>query len=1242
MADSARKQSLIVAFAFGWVVCAAVGTVLFHLRGGASSLVRGGLRLALAGFLLFVSLWAVTGFVGTFINEGSSPACHVAVALASAFDQIARITLEEYLFWSVKRHSRATLAVCFTQTVIFLRFILGAIFVGVLRPRFAPICVATNRLGQIGVAVAVADAGIVLLLLTKASSAGTFRDAKMRGMIGLRAQGLAFTTIALGLWIPLSIPMILDVSGLGVAARSALPSVGALVVIVCIAYFYKGLIWSQEGLIHTTVTHADKFSGLDDTTLPHPRDMQWQEESTIGSARYPTGSSFHSPELNGPVIHPQPSRYTLRLVPSDLPAPGPAHIAPQLRGSSTVQCHGQTTVPLKIPSRSPLRQSPADHRKLTPAVHRSGLKDTAGDLLVPTMLPQQPKDRHGRPLSTVEDISDTGYRQHIAALSVMPHGHFVDQKRRSLKPSSRTALRKEETNSVQDAVQPDAISRLREYPCGPEKDEAVTRSEQTQSNMVGSGSGLGVTRVSRSEPHQPEWDESASGQSVMDRPRPIPRSSGVTHRASFRKAEKSPVDDDGTKPSCRSSRGKSTLLQAPAGSSSQTRPRSPNSEGIDRQSVSSNDFKKGQHVSEGTRPSEAAARFASKYSLAVPISPLNDFSSAYSQPPTATLRLSSKTDPKRKSSPVLPVYDLQESATPASIRAGRFSSDPRNQVLAGELQDISNEALLEELHVSPSPYTGKVGDESTFHNGEDVDRLVETVTVVLNPSQRTCGGTAGERESWHRRVGEICPTFSDRNSGQSRRVSKLPPPPPLPLDLEKITRRFKGPAPQISPLETSPNPFDTIHEKLREFDESDISCGDTEVTEPSITLLEDAETEMGPGESRWQYVRVEISQKSCSTFASSISSPFPDKKQSPAAPRASPGGSAVPGPEMRCVAEHNGSTVEAVTSIMTPSERNGSRTMREIWEGRRCDPDLWQTTDSDADAGAISWPESLSTSSSENDMQPTCLDVSDCRPASRRFSEPAALVGETAWHRAGQTTTWQSRPLGLWTAGLQPSQTLELSPMQGRTPGRPLTVKPPRKSRRISSLADILEDPVPLRNQRRTLGIYRFPWGEKSDTATPNMAPAAASFFPMSSAQMQMLPFRGEQQEQALFFHGGSGYASDGFDPIRYYSDGDGDSFDETTLWEIAGLLKSDEIPSRESLPRHQESYQPSLVAAHGDDDARGPSMPSVPTQHAGPQSGQEITLRSTMEETSLGPRLVRKASSPTLVGFPGGESVGA
>jgi hypothetical protein len=176
--------------------------VIFHLRGGAFSLFRGGLRLVLAGFLLFAFLWGVAGFVATFINQTSSLGCQVAVALAAGFDQMARVTLQEFLFWTMKSDTRAAASVILAQVVIFLRVILGGVFVGVQRPQFAPVCVTTNLLWPLGVAVLCMDTFIVIALLTRASSVGVLYDLKAEGPVRSRSRGIVFTTIGLAAWIP--------------------------------------------------------------------------------------------------------------------------------------------------------------------------------------------------------------------------------------------------------------------------------------------------------------------------------------------------------------------------------------------------------------------------------------------------------------------------------------------------------------------------------------------------------------------------------------------------------------------------------------------------------------------------------------------------------------------------------------------------------------------------------------------------------------------------------------------------------------------------------------------------------------------------------------------------------------------------------------------------------------------------------------------------------------------------------
>ncbi|KHN99109.1 uncharacterized protein MAM_02807 [Metarhizium album ARSEF 1941] len=249
MPSSARDQALLTvveteeltpgSHISGAIVCASLGTVLFHLRGGAPSLFRGGLRLVLAAFLLFASLWAVDGFVATFLDQTSAAGCQVAVTFAAAFDQLARISLEEFLFWVMRSDVPATSGVLFPQTVFFVRFIVGGIFVGVQRPQFNPVCVGTNLLWPLGVVVLCMDALIILGLVTKASSTGVFRDTRAENPLGSRSRAIALTIVVSGLWIVLSIPMMLGVSTLSIATRTALPAIGVLLVIGVLAFYFE-------------------------------------------------------------------------------------------------------------------------------------------------------------------------------------------------------------------------------------------------------------------------------------------------------------------------------------------------------------------------------------------------------------------------------------------------------------------------------------------------------------------------------------------------------------------------------------------------------------------------------------------------------------------------------------------------------------------------------------------------------------------------------------------------------------------------------------------------------------------------------------------------------------------------------------------------------------------------------------------------------------------------------------------
>ncbi|KAG6078980.1 hypothetical protein E4U16_001331 [Claviceps sp. LM84 group G4] len=832
MDDSVRNQALVTSFAFGLVVCAASGTVLFHLRGGASSLVRGGLRLVLAAFLLFVTLWAVNGFVGAFISQDDTAACQITVAFASAFDQIARVTLEEYLFWAMRRDLRATSGLWFTQTIIFLRFVLGGIFVGVHRPHFAPICVATSLVWQIGVAVAVADAAVVFILLTRASSVGLFRDSKAGGAIGLRARGLTFTTVALGLWIPLSVPMALGVNTISIAVRSALPSVGALLIIACIVFFYKGLIWSRQDLFPNTI-YANELHGPVDATL-QPRGSLSRNPSSasnVSSVIYPDIHDIHD-------IHQRSPKHIWQLVQARLPASGSSNVRSKLRGASTYQGHGQTTDTLKALPNLPVRSPPVD---FTTVSHQGKSLKAAIDALVPQMLRRSPLGEDIQPHDTM--VTRFGNAAgNTRASSGIPRSRFVKMSVHQSESRPQALPIEEHSKTAHSLTQLRGIAGLQKKSSVQER-EMTEGNKEMQTTIVRDGVDLGDMRWLTHDERRPDLSESEIGKSLGDtlthlssklsrgdptifqpaaadssQPRPPPptiaNSAGpvqsVTHKST------SQAQLSRRTAGYRTSHASDSHNPAGASLASSHTQRRP--ESIGRQRLSQNDFQTILHVPEVRTPlyawctEEAAGSSVSSFGIAAPTGSINDLSSESLERPAVTLPPPSKAHSRRKSSPVLAIRDAKQSATPAPVRADRYLAGSRNRVLANraiEVPVVSNKGLFEGDRAHPLPnhlLTRRAYGEGALLNRKDrdgmttmTDRSTEHPTTAASThlSRRACDGIRGRSSSWHHRVGDNCPTFSNRNAAQARRAVQPPP-----LELEKTLRRFKGPAPQIPPLQT--------------------------------------------------------------------------------------------------------------------------------------------------------------------------------------------------------------------------------------------------------------------------------------------------------------------------------------------------------------------------------------------------------------------------------------------------------
>ncbi|KAG7286645.1 hypothetical protein NEMBOFW57_008956 [Staphylotrichum longicolle] len=203
------------------------------------------------------------------------------------------------------------------------------------------------------------------------------------------------------------------------------------------------------------------------------------------------------------------------------------------------------------------------------------------------------------------------------------------------------------------------------------------------------------------------------------------------------------------------------------------------------------------------------------------------------------------------------------------------------------------------------------------------------------------------------------------------------------------------------------------------------------------------------------------------------------------------------------------------------------------------------------------------------------------RPAQRKEAAPLQIESSQLWRKpyntANRSMSGLWRPL--WASAAPPAEpVVRASPKTASTsqkPPRPVTQRPARRNKRVTLLPDILESPEPLPDKRGTLGIFQFPWGEKSDTAS--IQPRPSMYMAMPGTMTSGGPSLGMAMDARSKQLEPTEYSSSFFDDYDDEDDGndetdsdedesDDDGFDDSTLWEIASLLKTDAVPSRDSL----------------------------------------------------------------------------
>lgn len=1081
---------------------------------------------------------------------------------------------------------------------------------------------------------------------------------------------------------------------------------------------------SASGIRQRSPKHVSQFMRADavqtsPTTASTALSPRRESETTVPPKIPPRSPMRPPPEISS---HASISISEVLSTAGSMQPPGSPSTQPE---SFTAQSPpAPTTLAALVPSHVASDEKPTD-ASIADVSSASGKFERASnkalDVLVPPVAPLSPKKFQAQK-SAAKEGSLPGQNPVSQTLQQLPRSGSVKHDIRPSRQRPTTPPKGEEAKQVKTPVQLRKAAGLPNNPrAQAAKDADAGEEGNTQTVMfVNEHANDGpMSHTPKNRTGQAGWEASGDGDSVVNRPRPIPRrksSESLSAEASI-ELPKTPKRinsissmDPSKNQSFTSANGSAQvppvppvppLPTFPTSILKKARPLPPTKNGI-AQSAPSIQASKGNLASVGfarglrtiDEPNQLAAppprsqasansrmmlppqstqmtavpgrqqhdatKYVSTFSIATTISPVEDPTPPYLPSPGQTQLQSPQDALERRSSPMLASDNPHGPVTKRTPSADGPRSRPALTLAIPPMPDI-------------------VSARSSFADEDDgkeivtvmLDRSTDypTYTVDTPPPNRIYGGVQGRKGSWHRRIGESCPTFSDRNAVQSRRFPRPPP-----LELHRSTRRFKEPpAPvQAPPLETPQYALDMIQEQLKKFEQPDTEGGGTD--KQRMALLADIETEMGMQENQRQKMQVDLSRASFSTIASNSNTPAASTHNSPIPSRlmqlSELGGTKNSSePEYTNAREtDNGrprssllltadkvqisrptglptnldmsnvglspqefeDTVPNVVTLSEGEETFASGNKQRAAESSR-KSDLWQRR-SQVEGGARVKQESLWNSAPDDALGSVLAEEQGSRPISRRSSGRAPSAEDTfSLNQTSRALQSDSRSLGLWKAALGSSAPNKAQPVPA---SRPRTIRPPRRGGRISALPDIVESPEPLENKRGTLGIFQFPWGEKSDTARlpmplpsqrisgayMNMISGTLSTYPTLEAQMQSDPaasvFDYYDDEEIM------GYISDGSDE-EVVDDNDDDSFDETTLWEIASLLKSDKVPSRQSLFPAQEGISPASSI---------PQLGSVSSASFAREVGTEQHTRGMMvEQEFVQSPARRETTSPTI-----------
>ncbi|KAI6784229.1 uncharacterized protein J7T54_004775 [Emericellopsis cladophorae] len=1157
MTVSHAVQPIISAFSFGIITNGAAAAAVVFLRTSASSLFHDSQRLVLTTFLISAALWALIAFIGLAIDTPSG--CQVAIVFTTAFDQIARTAFVQFLLWAMTGGSKRSWTKFIPQALVVLRFVLGSVYVGFQRPQFAPVCFSSTRVLPLGASILGVDAIVLSILLI------TFRTGSSNGNGCLqvnadRAKVLVLGVAAAAFWTVLSGPMLLGIRSLDLLLRTVLPCIGLIVLISMTMLARSQLLANsdEEGKLYPNLndTRQYRMSALvrDMANRPSlqmsvaPRDSKVSKRETqsvrVTALNKPPNRNKALPGINGPVPgqvetgigglpvagqlfpptrsgNPVDSRYNQPQGPG---ASGSTHSTTQITAiwcfifSGDCRAMDLTNSRLRCAIRHPNTSRPG-----------AGKADVWDLLAVPNgetpvVPPRSPLRQQQQPWTSP-----------AAKAIAMPTA-----------PSERQRSRPRQSRaSLSEDLKIDTSSRL--PPVSNNNKDSYAFAQQGRSEAPPP---YQIDYQAHGSPKTPALEAFVAPPAIVET-RSSPRLSlfppPPTKRAISPRQDSPTTMDVSLAPGKPVTyKGLEALPHTDGTFTTQTVMLLDDVEYRDSIMTTSIVSRKSSPIrgllgkTDLTGPSEQDARIEEP-------------------PATNTLEIVALE--------TSPVPSLRGTATPDE-----------------ELSETSSF----DTGVAESPFLGQFSPPITSRQHD--------FSPPESPAKMTASKTMLDNDMW-RRLGAPCPTFSNRPAFSRRQ----PPPEPLPL-----YRSVNGVV-----VETEPSPLESPDHALREI-EAQLQKLERSSRVSSVgqmqrmTLLAELEQEIDGQETQWQAMRHTIIRDSLSTVSVSpqrtkevaslwakvrrdrnshltVDTCLSARSASPEPLRRL----AVPGSRMSHLAlsplqlgsptppDTDSDMGDEIPVMLAEAVQLARRPAVSLWRAEAASPHMFKYT-------ACLW----SPSQDRSLVLPKTLPVSTERPTRRYREPPLEIDSQQLWTKGKKYTP--IRRGGLWKPTSPAASTTSpsaaattsipaLAPLKrsASLPSRPsLAVKPIRKSKRISALPDIVESPR-LHPVRHTLGLFSFPWGETSDSAYPalyqNAIPGTMSTglervfdFPTAAPQ--------DDAQRTFFEECDEEDYGDNFEDMDDY-DGfgsDDDEVDQEMLWEIAGMLKSEEfhlVPSGVQLP---------------------------------------------------------------------------